>query len=101
MTTTKKLGFAQAVRERSDGWLSAFTPTTDKATTTISAATWCATAERGEERFEALRMNLCETSEGRLFQVERPIYRCGCDGLCEKHPDCPGVIYDKDFPYVR
>lgn len=93
--------FVQAVKERGDKWLSAFTPTTTKARPSMSAATWCAMSERGSEWQEALRMSLCETSSDRLFQVERPVYRCGCDGLCPNHPVCPGVIYDKDFSYAR
>lgn len=89
-----KLGFADAVREHGDKWT--FAEPLKK----LSASTLVAMRERGQWK-DALRMRLCETTEGRLFQIERPLYRCGCDGLCEKHPDCPGVIYQPDFPYQR
>lgn len=87
-----KIGFAKAVTEHGDGWT--FADELKK----ISASTLVAMRERGHWQ-DGLRMRLCETSENRLFQVERPLYRCGCDGLCEKHPDCPGVKYTPGFPY--
>ena len=100
--TTTKLGFAAAVRERGDSWLFSFVPEPHPKQPVMSAVTWCAMHESGgKERKEALRMNLCETSEGRLFQLEQPLYRCGCDGLCPRHPECPGVVYQQDFPYQR
>lgn len=102
MTETMKLGFAKAVMERGDGWLFAFDTSgasADRAK--LSAATWLAMREGGGEWKDALRMKLCETTDGRLFQLEQPLYRCGCDGLCDKHPNCPGVIYQPGFQYRR
>jgi hypothetical protein len=87
-----KIGFADAVREHGDGWTYA------EQFGQISASTLNAMRERGHWQ-DALRMSLCETSENRLFQVERPLYRCGCDGLCAKHPDCPGDVYQQGYPY--
>lgn len=94
---TRQLSFVQAVKEHGDAWGNAFWESK------VSAATKIALSDgrHPPEWKDALRMRLCETSDERLFQVERPIYRCGCDGLCPNHPACPGVVYDKDFPYVR
>ena len=87
--------FVQAVKRHGDGWLSDFWQV-------VSCHTYLAMRERrtDSEARSALTMELC-TAHGRLFQVERPVYRCGCNGLCPRHPECPGVVYDAKFPYVR
>lgn len=101
-----KLGFAQAVRDRGDEWLHAIKSSGLHAAPNdpqISAATWCDMRERDPEYKDAMRMRLCEqySHDEHLFQVERPTYRCGCRGLCERYPDCAGAVYEKDFPYQR
>jgi hypothetical protein len=94
-----KIGFAAAVREGGDRWLYRIeTAGLGERKERITAATWCAMREDPSAR-EFTRMRLCETSESRVFQVETPIWRCGCDGLCERHPDCPGAKYQEGFPY--
>lgn len=92
-----KLGFAKAVTEYGDSWLHAFCGKVDP-------RTWLAMKERGGEVGDSMRMELCETSNSKLyphlFQVERPLYLCGCEGLCANHPACPGVVYDPAFKYT-
>ena len=96
------LRFADAVRERGDSWLQA-----DGFFENLNAGTWLAMREQGGEGRDALQMRLAELNAGkrvdgqRLFQVERAIYRCGCERLCDAHPDCPGNVYQRDFPYQR
>lgn len=96
-----KIGFADAVRRRGDSWVQDLYDS--KIADKISAGTMIALRESGHliDWKDSLRMHLCETTEGRLFQLEQPLYRCGCDGLCERHPDCPGVVYQPGFPYRR
>lgn len=97
-----KIGFAQAVRERGDKWLYADVPAINTSGNGphISNATWIAMRSRNDgEARSKLTMELC-TAHGRLFQVEQPVFRCGCNGLCPKHPACPGVVYDPQFPYL-
>lgn len=95
---TAKIGFAKAVMERGDSWLHADHIQGGSVSAATRIAMGCG-AHHPEWR-ESMRMRLCETTEEqRLFQLEAPLYRCGCDGLCERHPDCPGVNYDQTFPY--
>jgi hypothetical protein len=97
-----KLGFADAVRRHGDRWLydDAIWKATQGQQPRISAATWIAmrSSSTDTERRDALRMELCEKHE-RVFQIERPVYLCGCDALCDKHPECPGAKWTPGFPY--
>jgi hypothetical protein len=96
-----KIGFADAVRQHGDNWLYGGSP--HYLAEKLGAATALDMRGRGPDRGDALRMCLAEdcSHDEHLFQVERPTYRCGCDGLCEKHPDCPGAVYQPGFPYKR
>lgn len=95
-----KIGFANAVRARGDRWLFADELDTARKGPRVSASTWIAMRESktDSEARSALTMELC-TKHGKLFQLEQPIYRCGCNGLCSTHPECPGAVYDANFPY--